>query len=358
MGGGVVTRTPLIAAAAFTLALAGAGVAAAAPTTAQMAGQRVMWPVDGTSVSPWMKAAIRRGEVGSVILFARNAPNRATLTRLTRQLQAIPRPADVDAPLLIAVDQEGGLVKRLPWAPPTMSAARMGARLGPAGIRAQGRSTGRALRAAGVNADLAPVCDLSMPGRDLARDGRAFGASLAGVGAECTAFAKGLADSRVAASAKHFPGFGRAKVNTDDAVVRVTASRATLIREMKPFRAAVDGGVPMVMVSSIVFPQLSVRPALLSPMVVDDLLRDDLGFEGVTITDAIDTPALRPWGGTRAASASAAVAGMDLVIVASTEAEGRRAASGVARAMRTGRVSSAEARESLDRVLSMRRELG
>lgn len=114
----------------------------------------------------------------------------------------------------------------------------------------------------------------------------------------------------------------------------------------------------MVMVSSIVFPQLSVRPALLSPTVVEDLLRDDLGFEGVTITDAIDTPALRPWGGTRAASASAAVAGMDLVIVASTEAQGRRAAAGVARAMRSGRVSSAEARESLDRVLSMRRELG
>jgi beta-N-acetylhexosaminidase len=357
MGGGVVRRTPFIAMAACTMALVGTGVAAAQPTTAQMAGQRVMWPVDSTSVSPWMKAAIRRGEVGSIILFARNAPNRATLRRLTRQLQAIPRPADVDAPLLIAVDQEGGLVKRLPWAPPTMSAARMGARLGPAGIRAQGRSTGRALRAAGVNADLAPVCDLSMPGRDLARDGRAFGASLVGVGAECTAFAKGLADSRVAASAKHFPGFGRAKVNTDDAVVRVTASRSTLMREMKPFRAAVDGGVPMVMVSSIVFPQLSVRPALLSPMVVDDLLRDDLGFEGVTITDAIDTPALRPWGGTRAASASAAVAGMDLVIVATTEAEGRRAASGVARAMRTGRVSSAEARESLDRVLAMRRGL-
>ena len=102
-----------------------------APTAAQLAGQRITWPVDGTRVSASMRAAIARGEVGSIILFGRNAPNRAVLGRLTRDLQAVPRPAGLDAPLLITVDQEGGLVKRLAWAPPTMSELPMLKRASP-----------------------------------------------------------------------------------------------------------------------------------------------------------------------------------------------------------------------------------
>ncbi|MBM3664782.1 MAG: hypothetical protein FJW92_03180, partial [Actinobacteria bacterium] len=133
-------RTCVLLAGGLVIAAMAAAIpaaAAAAPSTAQLAGQRITWPVDGTTVSPSMRAAIARGEVGSVILFSRNAPNRAVLGRLTRQLQAIPRPAGLDAPLLVTVDQEGGLVKRMAWAPPTMSAARMGARLDAAGIRAE-----------------------------------------------------------------------------------------------------------------------------------------------------------------------------------------------------------------------------
>lgn len=329
-----------------------------APTTAQLAGQRMTWPVDGTTVSASMRAAIARGEVGSVILFSRNAPSRAVLTRLTRQLQAIRRPAALDAPLLITVDQEGGLVKRLAWAPPTMSAARMGARLTPAAIRRQGAATGRAMLRSGVNADLAPVCDVARPGGDLFRDGRAFGTVPASVAADCTAFARGLADAGAAATAKHFPGFGRARVNTDDAAVRVTASRAVLTREMQPFRAVVAAKVPMVMVSSIIFTALAPRPALLEPAVVRGMLRDGLGFRGVTITDAIDTPALRRYGRTAGASVLAAAAGMDLIIVASTEAEAAKGMRAVSRALASGRLSRADAEASLERVLALRRSLG
>lgn len=350
-------RYRLAALAVACGALGAATMAPAEPTTAQLAGQRVTWPVDGTTVSAPMRAAIRRGEVGSVILFSRNAPSRAVLRRLTRQLQAVPRPAGLDEPLLVMVDQEGGLVKRLAWAPPTMSAARMGARLSPDAIRAQGAATARALRASGVNADLAPVCDVARRGGDLFRDGRAFGTTVAAASAGCTAFARGLADGRVAASPKHFPGFGRARVNTDDAVVRVTAPRTVLEREMQPFRDLIAAGAPMVMVSSIIFPAFSPRPALLDRGMVAGMLRGDLGFRGVTITDAIDTPALRPWGGTRGASASAAAAGMDLVIVATTEAEARKAARGVAQAIADGRVGRGDALAALDRVLALRRSL-
>lgn len=351
------TRRGLAGAFALVACALVPAAAVAAPTTAQLAGQRITWPVDGTTVSATMRAAIARGEVGSVILFSRNAPNRATLGRLTRQLQSIPRPAGLDEPLLVTVDQEGGLVRRMAWAPPTMSAARMGARLDPAGIRAEGAATGRAMLRSGVNADLAPVCDVAQRGGDLFRDGRAFGTTPAGVAADCTAFAQGLADAGAVATAKHFPGFGRARVNTDDAAVRVTAPRAALEREMEPFRAVIAADVPMIMVSSIIFTALAPRPALLETSVVRGLLRDRLGFRGVTITDAIDTPALRPYGGTAGASAGSAVAGMDLVIVATSEAEAAKGMRGVASAMASGRIPRAEADASLDRVLALRRSL-
>lgn len=362
MGHGVVRPAGAVAVAtlaAVTLVCGGAaGGAAAAPTTAQLAGQRITWPVDGTTVSASMRARIGRGEVGSVILFSRNAPNPATLSRLTRQLQAIPRPAGLDAPLLVTVDQEGGLVKRLAWAPPTMSAARMGARLDPAGIRAEGASTGRAMLRSGVNADLAPVCDVAQRGGDLFRDGRAFGTTPAAVAADCTAFAQGLGDAGAVATAKHFPGFGRARVNTDDAAVRVTAPRAVLDREMEPFRTAIAARVPMIMVSSIIFTALAPRPALLEPSVVRGLLRDQLGFRGVTITDAIDTPALRAYGGTAGASVGTAAAGMDLVIIATSEAEAAKGMRAVSAALESGRLPRADARASLDRVMALRRSLG
>ena len=331
------------------------GVAAGMPTDTQLAGQRIAWPVDGTTVSTSMRSAIQRGEVGAVILFGHNASSPAVLTRLTRSLQAIPRPSDLNAPILVMSDQEGGLVKRVPSVAPTASAARMGATMTPAQIGAQGSATGRGLAALGINADLAPVCDIAVKGRDIARDQRSFGATPAKAGVDCTAFARGLAAGGVAAAAKHFPGFGLARVNTDSAPVRIGASRARITADLAPFRQAIAGGVPMVLVSSAIYPALAPQPALLSKAVSVGLLRGSLGFKGVTVSDAIDAASLRTWGGTRGASGRAAAAGMDLVVVSGTEASARQAQAGVAAAIASGAVSRSDAQASLNRVLALRR---
>jgi len=342
----------LLACAVFVLM---PSLSMAAPTDAQLAGQRIGWPVDGTTVSASMRAAIQRGEVGAVILFGRNATSPAVLRRLTRSLQAIPRPASVDAPILVMTDQEGGLVKRVASVPPSMSAARMGATMTPAQIRAQGGATGRGLVALGIDADLAPVCDIAVRGRDIARDQRSFGAIPAKAGADCTAFAQGLASSGAAAAAKHFPGFGLARANTDNAPVRITAPRSQLMAQLGPFRQAIGARVPMVLVSSAIYPALAPQPALLSKAVSVDLLRGTLGFKGVTVSDAIDAAALKPWGGVRGASGRAAAAGMDLVLVSGTEASARQAQAGVAAAIASGAVSRSDAQASLSRVLALRR---
>ena len=330
-------------------------VAVAAPTDAQLAGQHIGWPMDGTTVSASMRAAIQRGEVGAVILFSRNTASPAALARLTASLQAIPRPAAVDAPILVMTDQEGGLVKRVASVPPRASAARMGATMTPTQIRAQGTATARGLTALGINADLAPVCDIAVKGRDIARDQRSFGATAATAGADCTAFAQGLAAGGAAAAAKHFPGFGLARVNTDNAPVRITAPRAQLMAQLAPFRQAIGAGVPMVLVSSAIYPALAPQPALLSKAVAGTLLRGTLGFRGVTVSDAIDAAALRPWGGTRGAAGRAAAAGMDLVLVSGTEASARQAQAGVAAAIASGALSRSDAQASLNRVLALRR---
>lgn len=330
-------------------------VAVSASTDAQLAGQRIVWPIDGTTVSATMRAGIARGEVGSVIVFRRNAPSPAALTRLTTELQTIPRPKDLDVPLLIMIDQEGGLVTRIPSVPPTAAAATMGATLTPAQIRAQGAATGRGLLALGVNADLAPVCDVAVRGGDIFRDRRSFGTTPARVGDDCTAFAQGLAAGGTAAAAKHFPGFGRAKANTDNAPVRIGATRATLMDDLAPFRQAIRGGVPMVLVSSAIYPALAPQPAMLSAVVVGGLLRGRLGFEGVTISDAVDAAALTPWGGTRGASARAAVAGMDLLITSGTEAAAMQAQRGVIGALASGAIARSDALASVRRVIALRR---
>jgi beta-N-acetylhexosaminidase len=195
--------------------------------------------LSGTAVPPALRDAIRRGEVAGVVLFAANFPSRKDGRRLIRQLQGIRRPMGLRDPLLVMVDQEGGLVKRLSGAP-SASAAQMGAR-GAAFSREQGRLTAANLRDAGVNVDLAPVLDVARPGGTIAETERGFAATAQGVAATAIPFAEGLQAGAVAAAGKHFPGFGAATENTDFAVEQIAISKARLRQvDEAPYRAFAD----------------------------------------------------------------------------------------------------------------------
>ncbi len=310
----------------------------------------------GTRPSAGLVRRIRRGEVGAVILLGSNVPTREAARALIARLQAIPRPDAVDEPLLVMIDQEGGRVRRLAG-PPARTAAQIGA-AGPRAARATGRATGRLLAGVGVNVDLAPVVDVARPGSALARDGRIFGRSpgrVAGVG---VSFAAGLRDAGVAAAAKHFPGIGAATVSTDVAPVRIRLSDAQLRRvDLLPFRAMVAHDVPLVMLGTAIYPALDPgRPAALSRTISTGLLRGELGFEGVTVTDALDTPALDPVGGPGTVAVRAAAAGSDLLIHTGY-APGVTAASALAREIRRGTLPRAEAEAAVARVLALRRDL-
>lgn len=308
-----------LAAGAFALGAALGDGPAPAPELAatlslpQLAGERIVVGLSGTTVSPRLRAAIAAGRVAGVILFAENFPSRAAGRRLIAGLQGIRRPPKLRTPLLIMVDQEGGEVKRVSGAP-TASAREMGER-GAAFSRAQGRRTAANLRSLGINVDLAPVLDVARPGGTIAATERGFAATAAGVTATAVPFAAALQRGGVAATGKHFPGFGAARENTDFAVQRIGLSKATLRRvDEAPYRAYIAAGGKLVMLSTAIYPALSPAPAAFSRAVATGELRNRLGFAGVSITDALDSVAVRSFGGPAKAGVAAARAGTDLLL--------------------------------------------
>ncbi len=170
-------------------------------TNHQMAGQRIVAGFEGTTVPPVIRRRVKAGLIGGVILFADNLGSDARIRHLTRALQRIRRPDGLRRyPLMIMVDQEGGLVKRLPGAP-NASAEQMGRR-GPAFSRRQGALAGLNLKTSGFNVDLAPVLDVARPGGVIADTDRGFGSTVKKVKATAIPFARALQQTRVAATAR------------------------------------------------------------------------------------------------------------------------------------------------------------
>jgi beta-N-acetylhexosaminidase len=344
----------LVAALALVLVpfAGGAGASGATPDS-RLVGQLVMSPVIGTTPDAALLARVRAGEVGGVILFGANIASRAGLRALTAELQHAAA-AGGNPPLLVAVDQEGGSVRRLPDAPPVLSAPELG--LGSvAAVRLAGEETGRALRAAGVDVDLAPVADVPRSARSFML-GRAFGRDPARVAVLAAAFVSGLQGAHVAATAKHFPGLGTAVANTDLHRVTIRAPRADLLARLAPFRAAIEQGVDLVMVSNAAYTALdpSGLPAALSPRIVDGLLRAKLGFTGVVITDTLAAPGPAAYPD---APVRTVEAGGDVLLFTTSEAEAARGYEAVLAAVRSGRISRARLEASYRRIVALKDRL-
>ena len=232
-------------------------------------------------------ARIRNGEMGGVVLLGNRWLKRRTAATVTAELQQAA--CTRGEPLLIAVDQEGGIVRRLAWAPPTEAPASM---TSPSVARAQAAGAAEALHSVGIDIDFAPVVDTpgaegSFLGSRVFSHSRTWNASMA------RAFVGGLQTNGIAATAKHFPGLGLASGNTDHGRIVIRAAASKLRRGLLPFQSAVRAGVKLVMVSTAVYPKLdgSKRPAAFSSTIINGVLRKQLGFTGVTVTDSLTAPA-------------------------------------------------------------------
>jgi beta-N-acetylhexosaminidase len=293
-----------------------------APNLSQLVGQRLIVAMDGTTIpSPGLLGRIRRGEIGGVILFGRNVTTATALRALTKQLRDAATTGG-QLPLLIAVDQEGGSIKRIPWAPPTLSPPQMGANGRTSTARSQGAATGTALAGLGININLAPVADVPVHSYSIInKQGRAFSFNPSVVSALTNAFAEGLESEGVLPTMKHFPGLGYATTNTDTTVVTITASRAALDPGLEPYRAAVANHLPIVMLSNATYPAYdAANAAAWSRAIGTDLLRRVLGFKGVTMTDSLDGTAHARGVSSASLALKAARAGTDLILLTGSQA--------------------------------------
>jgi beta-N-acetylhexosaminidase len=320
-------------AAQLVAAAQAADLAAAAPllstlSVRQLAGQRIIYGYSGLTPPAQLLTLIRQGDVGGVIFFGSNFRSRPQFTAAVRLLEKANASTSNPArayPLLLMTDQEGGLVRRLPGAPVRSEKAIGSIRPISAAITAARQAGGGAaqnLRSFGLNVNLAPVLDVFHTAGDFDDQfQRSYSMSASVVSALGAPFVRAQQGGKVAATAKHFPGLGRAGrgQNTDNGPVKISASKAALQSvDEAPYAGVIKAGVKLVMVSWAVYPNLgSTRPAGLSPVIVQGQLRDRLGFAGVTITDSIAAGALRAFGSTGTRALKAAQAGMDLILVAS-----------------------------------------
>ena len=322
-------------------------------SSARLLGQRIMVGFPGTAASSALLSAVKRGEVGSVILFAGNIVRRGQLAALISSLQGAAK-AGGNPPLLIAVDQEGGQVKRLPAGPPSLSPPQIAARGSTAVASEQGKATGRYLKQRGINMDLAPVVDVpTFRGAFIWQQGRAFSFSADTVTRFATPFALGLQSEGVAATAKHFPGVGSAAVDTDNKLDELRPTRAQRQAALQPYRTLIREGLDAVMVSTAGFPAYdrSGTPAALSRQIIQGVLRRKLGFRGVAITDALGTPTGHD---EITAGVLAAEAGADILLYTDSANGELRA---LETAMASGRISRADADAAYRRIIALKHKV-
>ena len=306
----------------------------------------------GTSAPKGLLRIVHRGELAGVILFGSNVSSRSQLRHLTHTLQkARPKGAP---PLLISIDQEGGQVKRLSGAP-ALSAAGMGAKNSATYARDQGAATGSNLRGVGVNVNFAPVLDVARKGSIMERQQRSFSRSAKRVARIGGAFARGLGKHKVASTGKHFPGLGAARFNEDLHLNRIDASLKTLRAKDELPYVANPGALKLVMLSTALYPALGGSgPALFSKRIVNQELRGHVGFTGVTITDALDAPALGKYGSLGRRGVLATKAGVDLLLYGNS---GTGATDALVKAVRSGSIKKAALRSSVRRTLALRASL-
>jgi beta-N-acetylhexosaminidase len=330
-----------------------------APLSLDMAvGQMMAASFGGPNVTEGLRHLILDQKVGTVLIFGDNFTDAASLGRLTAELQAIGREAGLPAPLLVAVDEEGGRVMRVhDGVAPLPSQLELGAQ-GPDGVRHAVADTAAGLHTLGIELDLAPVADLRTNPADGVIGDRSYGSDPVVVGPLVAAAVTGLHDGGVGATLKHFPGLGGAAGDPHSAIPTDGESLGQWsATQARSFQAGIDAGADAVMTTAVVVPGLdpSRTPAVFSRAVVTGLLRDRLNFQGVIVTDGLGMGGITALYGLPDATVAAVRAGNDLVLLNSADAGYQASAiEAVKQQVRAGLISLDQVQASAARVVALR----
>lgn len=277
-------------------------------------GQLLMVGIPGPRPDAVARELIRDLKVGGVILFARNLESPEQVWELTDALQREARAA-TGRPLLIALDQEGGRVQRLKSPFTIIPPAReLGETATPAQVEQLSRQVARELALVGVNMNLAPVLDVARQPECPLWD-RSYGSEPQQVAAFGVAALKGYLAGGVIPVAKHFPGLGDTLTDSHEVLPRAQSDDPARKADMFPFRQAVAANVPAIMTAHLLVPAWDSRPATLSPVALQQWLRQKLGFNGVIITDDLEMGAISTKLPVAAGAREALAAGADLLLI-------------------------------------------
>ncbi|HJB80385.1 beta-N-acetylhexosaminidase [uncultured Flavonifractor sp.] len=330
--------------------------ALAAMTTQEKVGQLLVAGIGGTEAGEDGLQAVQDYQVGGVILFGRNVESAQQLADLTNELKTL---NGDNTPLFLCVDQEGGRVDRMPPEVDDLPSAYDYIAAGGDPLE-RGKVLAAQCAAFGFNLDFSTCLDIwSNPDNTVIGD-RAYGSDPHTVTSAGLAVNQGLEQGGVIPVVKHFPGHGDTSTDShvDLPVVGKTAEELEEF-ELIPFQAAIDQGTPCVMVAHILMTQIDPDlPASLSPKVVDGLLRQEMGFDGVVCTDDLTMGAISNTYGMGEAAVMAVEAGCDLLLVCHEADNLTAARDALLSAVDAGRISMERLDESVYRILSLKQEYG
>jgi beta-N-acetylhexosaminidase len=311
-------------------------------------GQMFVVGMGGTEPDYYIEKMIRERNVGGVLLFGNNMESEEQTKELTDALQELSMNTEPAIPLFVAVDHEGGEVQSAPWVSAQPPAADVGRRADPEEARRTSEEIGHELKRGGVNTNLAPVVDT---GPGAAIGSRSYGEAPTLVARMGAAAIEGFERAGVVSSAKHFPNHGPALEDSHVARPVVDHNRQTVLqRDLPPFRAAIEAGVPTVMVGHLVYLAIDPeRPASLSPAAIE-MLRGELGFEGVVITDDLAMEGARREGTSARAAVEAVKAGAELLLISNVPEDQVAAYEAVVAAVESGEVPRERIDASVERI--------
>jgi len=324
--------------------------------------QLVMMGVEAVSLTPAEREVLAETPPGGIILFSRNCPSASACADLVAEIQGLNHSGA--PPLLIAIDQEYGPVCRLREGVPIFpGAAVLGEDSNVSATEATAWKIGHCLADFGINVNLAPVADLACPGSHVLSD-RCFSTEPSTVAEQACAYIRGLQQAGLAACAKHFPGHGSV---TDDSHAMLPVSSLTLDEllssHLRPFAAVVDTGVKIIMTAHILFSEIdSSLPVTLSNFFLNHLLRHQLGFAGVILSDDLDMAAMDSGDDMATVMFQGLTAGLDMVLWGRNIKKGddpRRVFARLQNMMDKHNVSMREQfAEKQNRLLDLRTQLG
>lgn len=301
-----------------------------------------------------MAETVKKYSIGGVIMFSRNIGARKQTKSLIKKLQN-----NAPVPLFVTVDEEGGDVARIAGNPdmkttsfPSME--EVGSKQNTEYVKNMGETIGNDIKKLGFNVDFAPVADVKTSDLNLEIGSRSFGSDPEKVASMVKAFVNGIQSTNVSATLKHFPGQGSSKGDTHIESVNIDSSIAALRKvDFVPFEEGIKAGADFVMVSHISVSRVTetAQPASMSELIMKTILREELGFEGVIITDAMDMASITDGYTSAEAALGAFEAGADIILMPTDFEEAYYA---ILDAVNSGEIESQRIDDSVQRILTVK----